>query len=264
MTGSQRPRGRHHYCYRDLLASPPEGLRIIAPDLPGYGWSGPAPHRWGTGSRAFRACDAGRAERDLIRGVVVHAGVSSCRYGEMALTWHAGQVVRPVAGDVAPSAWIRNRRRTRTWAALTGVWSVLLAGLLLRSGARADHPGLGGALALGALVAGIVALGIVSARRVATAGVWIGPEGIVVRGPFKRLAVAFEDAGLFVVGLQGRGGNGTPCPLLERQGRKPVGVWALGQRNIWFRYDRVCEEIQPLCDELNALVEAVRSGPRRA
>ncbi|QUR68138.1 alpha/beta fold hydrolase [Mycobacterium spongiae] len=37
---------QHHYAYRDLLADPPAGLRIIAPDLPGYGWSGPPPHRW--------------------------------------------------------------------------------------------------------------------------------------------------------------------------------------------------------------------------
>jgi pimeloyl-ACP methyl ester carboxylesterase len=37
---------QHHYEYRDLLANPPAGLRIVAPDLPGYGWSGPAPHRW--------------------------------------------------------------------------------------------------------------------------------------------------------------------------------------------------------------------------
>lgn len=37
---------QHHYEFRDLLADPPRGLRIIAPDLPGYGWSGPAPHRW--------------------------------------------------------------------------------------------------------------------------------------------------------------------------------------------------------------------------
>lgn len=37
---------QHHWEYRDLLADPPAGLRIIAPDLPGYGWSGPAPHRW--------------------------------------------------------------------------------------------------------------------------------------------------------------------------------------------------------------------------
>jgi pimeloyl-ACP methyl ester carboxylesterase len=32
--------------YRDLLADQPPGLGVIAPDLPGYGWSGPAPHKW--------------------------------------------------------------------------------------------------------------------------------------------------------------------------------------------------------------------------
>ncbi|HME49317.1 alpha/beta hydrolase [Mycobacterium sp.] len=37
---------QHHWVFRDLLADPPAGLRIIAPDLPGYGASGPAPHRW--------------------------------------------------------------------------------------------------------------------------------------------------------------------------------------------------------------------------
>lgn len=37
---------QHHWAYRELLADPPPGLRIIAPDMPGYGWSGPAPHKW--------------------------------------------------------------------------------------------------------------------------------------------------------------------------------------------------------------------------
>lgn len=37
---------QHHYAYRHLLADPPAGLRLIAPDLPGYGWSGPPPHNW--------------------------------------------------------------------------------------------------------------------------------------------------------------------------------------------------------------------------
>ena len=37
---------QHHWVYRSLLADPPPGLRIIAPDLPGYGWSGPPPHKW--------------------------------------------------------------------------------------------------------------------------------------------------------------------------------------------------------------------------
>src|SRR6195952_3139195 len=42
---------QHHWAYRDLLADPPPGLRIIAPDLPGYGWGGPQPDRWGTAHR---------------------------------------------------------------------------------------------------------------------------------------------------------------------------------------------------------------------
>jgi pimeloyl-ACP methyl ester carboxylesterase len=37
---------QHHWAYRSLLGDPPPGLRIIAPDLPGYGWSGPPPHKW--------------------------------------------------------------------------------------------------------------------------------------------------------------------------------------------------------------------------
>jgi pimeloyl-ACP methyl ester carboxylesterase len=37
---------QHHYAWRHLLADPPVGLRVIAPDLPGYGWSGPPTHRW--------------------------------------------------------------------------------------------------------------------------------------------------------------------------------------------------------------------------
>jgi len=37
---------QHHWAYKELLADPPPGLRIIAPDLPGYGWSGPAPRKW--------------------------------------------------------------------------------------------------------------------------------------------------------------------------------------------------------------------------
>jgi pimeloyl-ACP methyl ester carboxylesterase len=36
----------HHYAWRHLLSDPPGGLRLIAPDLPGYGWSGAPPHAW--------------------------------------------------------------------------------------------------------------------------------------------------------------------------------------------------------------------------
>lgn len=37
---------QHHFVYRELLRNPPAGMRIIAPDLPGYGWSGAPPEGW--------------------------------------------------------------------------------------------------------------------------------------------------------------------------------------------------------------------------
>ncbi|MBL1074655.1 alpha/beta hydrolase [Nocardia sp. 2] len=62
---------QHHYAWRDLLADPPEGLRIIAPDLPGYGWSGPAPHRWEkeeVASDVLALLDELRISRALLAG----------------------------------------------------------------------------------------------------------------------------------------------------------------------------------------------------
>jgi hypothetical protein len=180
---------------------------------------------------------------------------------EMPLIWHVRQVVGPDTVEVARSVWIRNRRRTRAWAAIAVLWSVVFACLLFIPGHPHGHRSLGDYLGLGVFYFGIAALGMAFAGRVAKAGLWIGPDGIVVRGPFRTRRVALGDATSFAPGLQGRGGNGTPCPMLERRGGRAVGVWALGRRNIWFRYQRLCGEIQPLCDKLNGLVETLRSGP---
>jgi hypothetical protein len=170
--------------------------------------------------------------------------------------------VHPVDGsgtsEVTWNVWIRNRRRTRTWAAIAALWSVVVASLLFVPGDHGRHRTLGEYLVLAVFYLGIAAVGMIFARRVARAGLWIGREGVVVRGPFRTRSVALEDAASFAPGLQGRGGNGTPCPMLERRGGRAVGVWALGQRNIWFRYRRLCDEIQPVCDELNSLVETLR------
>jgi len=62
---------QHHWVYRDLLADPPPGLRIIAPDLPGYGWSGPAPHKWAkddVASDVLALLDAMGLDRVLLVG----------------------------------------------------------------------------------------------------------------------------------------------------------------------------------------------------
>jgi hypothetical protein len=177
----------------------------------------------------------------------------------MALSWDSGEVTNPDSVQVRPGVCIRNRRRTRAWSAIAVLWSVAFVALLVRS--FNGHMTLVGDLVLGTMYLGLAALGVLLAYRVARAGLWIGSDGIVIRGPFKTNTLAVNDASYFAPGLQGRGGNGTPCPILERRNGPAVGVWALGRRNIWFRYERVCQEIQPVCDELNQLVTALRSVP---
>lgn len=179
----------------------------------------------------------------------------------MALLWHPDEGLDSDMTDVAPGVWIRNGRRTRAWAATAVLWSALFASLMLIPGHSVGPRTLGQTLGLVSFYLGIASVGLVLAGRVARAGLWIGPDGIVVRGPFRTHYIALENGARFVPGLQGRGGNGTPCPMLERPARRAVGVWALGRRNIWFRYERVSQEIQPLCDTLTELVETCKLRP---
>jgi hypothetical protein len=172
----------------------------------------------------------------------------------------ATRIVGPDTVEVARGAWIRNRRRTRAWASIAVLWSVVFACTVFIPGSSHVPKPLGDYLALGAFYFGIAAVGIAFAGRVANAGVWIGPDGVVVRGPFRTHSVSIADAEVFVPGLQGGAGNGTPCPTLTRTHGRPVGVWALGRRNFVFRYQRLFQEIQPLCDELNALLRSLQSG----
>jgi hypothetical protein len=176
----------------------------------------------------------------------------------MPLAWRVHELVGPDTVDVARSVWIRNRRRTRTWAVIAASWSVVFACLLFVSGDLNGQGTVGVYAGLAVFYFGIAAIGMAFAGRVARAGLWIGPDGIVVRGPFRTRLIGLDDAANFAPGLQGRGGNGTPCPMLERRGGRAIGVWALGRRNIWFHYERLCQEIQPLCDELNELVDTLR------
>jgi hypothetical protein len=175
---------------------------------------------------------------------------------QMSLVPHSGRVSGSATVVVARNAWLRNSRRTRAWAAISAAFSIVFAGLIFIPGRLPTDSSAGGTVALIVFYFGIGAIGLVLACRVARAGVWIGPDEIVIRGPFRTRSIPSGDAGRFAPGLQGRGGNGVPCPMLERHGHGVAGVWALGQRNVWFRYSRMCDELQPLCDELNELIAA--------
>ncbi|HEX3802153.1 MAG TPA: alpha/beta hydrolase [Solirubrobacteraceae bacterium] len=104
---------QHHYEWRDLLADPPEGLRIIAPDLPGYGWSGPPPHRWQkeqVASDVLALIDQMGVERTLLvghdwGGVVGH--LLALREPERFSAYLALNIVHPwqTARTMAPHLW---------------------------------------------------------------------------------------------------------------------------------------------------------------
>jgi pimeloyl-ACP methyl ester carboxylesterase len=104
---------QHHYEYRELLADPPAGLRIIAPDLPGYGWSGAAPHRWQkeeVASDLLALLDALALQRVLLighdwGGFVGH--LLSLRSPERFSAFMALNITHPwnTARSFAPHAW---------------------------------------------------------------------------------------------------------------------------------------------------------------
>jgi hypothetical protein len=178
----------------------------------------------------------------------------------MTLLSLAREVGGPDEVVVAPGRWLRNRRRTRVWSVLALAWAVAMVVVMLLPGRIPRGGPVLAAVGVVALYLVVAAAGVALAWRVERSGVWIGPDAIVIRGPFRTRTVALVDAGRFTPGLQGAGGNGVPCPLLSRGSGPGVGVWALGRRNVWFDYDRLCAEIAPLCDALNATVGELRAA----
>jgi hypothetical protein len=156
---------------------------------------------------------------------------------------------------VAPRAWLRRSRRVRGFLiAISGmiVFDFVLAVQL--ASASADAGGTAGVL--NAVVFFLVFAGPCGwvAWRVARSGLWVGPEGLVIRGPFRSWAVQPGEALRFAPGVEKGTGNATPCPMLERTGGDPVGVWALGREGWPWSYDEHLDELEPLCERLNQLL----------
>jgi hypothetical protein len=161
---------------------------------------------------------------------------------------------------VAPGVWIRNSRRTRRFAAFAVAWSLLFGCIFFVPSSAHWHKTAADYVGLGVFFFGLAALGLTLARRLAIAGLWIGPDGISVRGPLKTKRIPLADADVFVPGVLAGSGNGTPCPMLRLKHGRPVGVWALGREGLVFRYRRYLDDLQPLCEDLNAVLGAMKNG----
>jgi hypothetical protein len=168
--------------------------------------------------------------------------------------------------SIGPNRWIRKERRTRRFATLAVCWSLGMLVVLpveLLAGNSHWHNTVGNDMALGLFVV-LAAPGFWLAHSIAQAGLWIGAEGIVVRGPVRTRALALAEADSFAPGVLAGGENGTPCPVLKRTHGPEVGVWALGREGLIWRYARYGDEMRPLCDELNDLLRKLKAGDASA
>jgi|ERR1700722_3346982 len=107
---------------------------------------------------------------------------------------------------------------------------------------------------------GVALLSLLYARRLARAGLFVSAEAVTIRGPLFTRTVSLADAQSFVPGVQPSFGNGTPCPMLERKGNHPLGVWALGREGFVSGYSKYLKELQPLCDQLNELLHSAQTA----
>lgn len=95
------------------------GFRVLAPDLPGFGWSDPPPEAWGSAEYAEHV---GRLLDEVAPGPVALLGHSNG--GRVALRLAAAQPGRVTRLVLVASAGIRPRRGAR-YHALVGVTKLL-------------------------------------------------------------------------------------------------------------------------------------------
>jgi hypothetical protein len=102
--------------------------------------------------------------------------------------------------------------------------------------------------------------------RLARSGLWMAPDGIVVRGPLKTWTLTLGDVERVVPGVQKGIGSGTPCPMfkLKRTWDRPIGVWALGREGPASRHRGYLDDMRLLCDALDELLQSLSTMPAAA
>jgi hypothetical protein len=184
----------------------------------------------------------------------------------MSAVEHASQPEGRPPVVVAPNLWMRKRRRTAGSAACAFITSAAWVAMFF--GVALSNPHLtktaGEILGVAVFLFGVAALSGTYGVRLARSGLWLAADGVRVRGPLKTRHIALDDIKRFEPGIQaGAGANGTPCPMLVRANGSRIGVWALGREGLATRYRRYLDELQPLCDDLNRLLQSLRTTSGR-
>jgi hypothetical protein len=173
---------------------------------------------------------------------------------------HASAAGRQPASSVAPNVWIRKARRTGTFAALAYVNAVAWVAMSVDVSAKSNYTShAGNFVVMLVFLLGVAALSVMAGLRLASCGLWMSQETIVVIGPLRTWTLSVGEVKGFEPGVRGPR-NGTPCPVLQRTHGRSIGVWALGREGLITSYSRYLEELRPLCDELNELLRSLNAA----
>ncbi len=163
---------------------------------------------------------------------------------------------------ILPNAWIRNRRQTVGFGSMSIAFGAFWVGLTVyflsgtqNSGQSAATRGIVAAFAL-VLAAGFLLFGVRQLR----AGLWIGADQTVIRGPLRIQQVPTGQVSGFAVGRAL-----APCAVLQQSQGRPIPVSAL-MRGGWrkAREPLHAKELAPVCDQLNGVLASLQAENRPA
>jgi hypothetical protein len=159
--------------------------------------------------------------------------------------------------EICGGVWLRRADRARGlalgWAGYVALMTWASVSLYL-----SDRGG-GGELASAAFFfVAFVLPGLFAIWRCLTAGLLIGDEVVLIRGPVHTRRIPTGRILRFEPGVSRVVGNGTPCPGVRLADGSWVPIWALGREGVRWNFDRYVDEAAPLCEALDRLLEQVR------
>jgi hypothetical protein len=166
-------------------------------------------------------------------------------------------------GPIVAGAWIRNRE---PWnyigagaAVVFAAWIVFEA---IHSFAERDDPASAGLILFASAVfAAIAGAALWWGQRMVSLGLRVDSSGVTIRGVVRTRFVPLEQVRCFEQGPLGTGGLRIAYGIrLVRRNAHPLPIRALrfGEFNGKASRERAHAKWQPVCDELNALLDSVR------
>lgn len=156
--------------------------------------------------------------------------------------------------DIAQRHWLRSRPRI---LGIGCMWLLYAAFFVWIAFHHTERTAGGGSVSpvLTIMLLVLAVPGLVLGVRELRSGLWIASDAVIVRGMFRTTMLSPNEIDGFKPEMRL-----APSPLVHRKHGTPLIVGALAHGGFSKRTQADClKALEPLCDQLNALLESVRS-----